>query len=205
MLRKSTVERKKDISKRSTIPKVNKGNPMIRALTGQTRKNIELRKLHKGPVPGKKGIWPQLEVLNFWVLKQEGSRKNLPKARPHGQEHQQPVKKIIKKQGKEHQLLAIGTGKRSSAAGPKGRCWTLFSCGAGERVNSKFPYEVRDVVFQFLESTRSGTPRKVDEGGISTVWAKAHEGLRPSGWGKGEFPEKVATPIRNVLKFSHSC
>jgi hypothetical protein len=34
----------------------------------------------------------------------------------------------------------------------------LFDC-AGERKNSRTPYEVRDLVFQFLESTRRGTPR----------------------------------------------
>ena len=128
MLLKSTVERKKDISKRSTIPKVNKGNPMIRALTGQTRKNIELRKLHKGPVPGKKEIWPQLEVLNFWVLKHEGSRKNLPK-----EDHMEKKTSSRRKrstrnrekniscwrlaQEKDHQLLDLkGAVGRSSAA-----------------------------------------------------------------------------------------
>ena len=61
-------------------------------------------------------------------------------------------------------------------------------------MNSKFPYEVRDVVFQFLESTRSGTPRKEVEGGISTDRLLAHEGFRLSGWGKGGVPEETWPP-----------
>ena len=129
MFPKSTVERKKDISKRSTIPKVTKGNPKIRALTGQTRKNIELPKLHKGPVPGTKGIWPQLEVLNFWVLKQEGSRKNLPKedhmekkTSSRGKRSSRNMEKNNScwrfAHGKDHQLLKLqsAVGRPAAAA-----------------------------------------------------------------------------------------
>jgi len=51
------------------------------------------------------------------------------------------VVKTVKTHEKDHQLPMekISTGKRSSAAGPKERRWTLFECGAGERRNSKTP------------------------------------------------------------------
>ena len=89
----------------------------------------------------------------------------------------------------------ISTGKRSSAAGPKEHRWALFECGAGERGNSK-TYEVRTVVFQFLESTRSGTPRDQWMKGESTpVWDHGTRGSSPFWLGEGRVPsENVATP-----------
>ena len=41
---------------------------------------------------------------------------------------------------------------------------------------------------------------KKDEGRISTAWVKAHEGLRPSGWGKGEFPEETWPPLNLLFR-----
>ena len=89
----------------------------------------------------------------------------------------------------------ISTGKRSSAAGPKEHRWALFECGAGERGNSKKNYEVRAVVFQFLESTRSGTPRDPWMKGEPTpAWDHGTRGSSPFWLGEGRVPgENVAT------------
>ena len=49
----------------------------------------------------------------------------------------------------------------------------------------------------------------MDEGGINTIFGiMAHEGLRPSGWGKGEFPVKTWPPLNLlflVLRNLDSC
>ena len=84
----------------------------------------------------------------------------------------------------------ISTGKRSSAAGPKEHRWALFECGAGERGNSK-TYEVRTVVFQFLESTRSGTPRdQWMKGESKPVWDHGSRGS----WGRASSQWKRGHP-----------
>ena len=90
----------------------------------------------------------------------------------------------------------ISTGKSSSAAGPKEHRWALFECGAGERGNSKKTYEVRAVVFQFLESTRSGTPRDPWMKGEPTpAWDYGTRGSSPFWRGEGRVPRgNVATP-----------
>ena len=102
----------------------------------------------------------------------------------------------------------ISTGKRSSAAGPKEHRWALFECGAGERGNSK-TYEVRTVVFQFLESTRSGTPRDQWMKGESTpVWDHGSRGSSPFWLGEGRVPSgSVAAPelVVLVLRNLDSC
>ena len=89
----------------------------------------------------------------------------------------------------------ISTGKSSSAAGPKEHRWALFEGSAGERGNSK-TYEVRAVVFQFLESTRSGTPRDTWMKGEPTpAWDHGTRGSSPFWLGEGRVPGgNVATP-----------
>ena len=89
----------------------------------------------------------------------------------------------------------INTGKSSSAAGPKEHRWALFEGSAGERGNSK-TYEVRAVVFQFLESTRSGTPRDPWMKGEPTpAWDYGTRGSSPFWLGEGRVPRgNVATP-----------
>ena len=85
------------------------------------------------------------------------------------------------------------TGKSSSAAGPKERRWTLFECGAGEREFKT--YEVR-AIFQFLESTRSGTPRdQWLKGEPTPAWDHGTRGSSPFWLGEGRVPRgNVATP-----------
>ena len=61
-------------------------------------------------------------------------------------------------------------------------------------------YEVRAVVFQFLESTRSGTPRDPWMKGEPTpAWDHGTRGSSHSGWGKGEFPVKTWPPLNLLL------
>ena len=87
----------------------------------------------------------------------------------------------------------INTGKSSSAAGPKEHRWALFECGAGERGIQK-TYEVRAVVFQFLESTRSGTPRDPWMKGEPTpAWDHGTRGSSPGGRASSH-RGNVATP-----------
>ena len=89
----------------------------------------------------------------------------------------------------------INTGKSSSAAGHKEHRWALFEGSAGERWNSK-TYEVRAVVFQFLESTRSGTPRDPwMKGEPIPAWDYGTRGSSPFWLGEGRVPRgNVAIP-----------
>ena len=106
---------------------------------------------------------------------------------------------------KDHQ----DPGKRSLAAGGKDQyreklisCWTQRTPLGALRVTAlvregiQKTYEVRAVVFQFLESTRSGTPRDPWMKGEPTpAWDHGTRGSSPFWLGEGRVPGgNVATP-----------
>ena len=143
--------------------------------------------------------------------KKEKEKEELKKDRSPGKVHRWLRKK-------DHQ----DPGKRSFAAGGKDQyreklisCWTqrtplgALSSAALVREGIQKTYEVRAVVFQFLESTRSGTPREPWMKGEPTpAWDHGSRGSSPFWLGEGRVPSgNVATPelVVLVLRNLDSC
>ena len=127
----------------------------------------------------------------------EKEKEELKKDRSLGKIHRWLEKKIIKTQGKNKNCRwkRSTQGKAHQLLDPKNTVGRSSSA-ALVREGIQKTYEVRAVVFQFLESTRSGTPCDPwMKGEPTSAWDHGTRGSSPFWLGEGRVPsENVATP-----------